>query len=61
MATVYVYYTADDSKDELCFICAIKLALTTDPSDIQIETNADNYEFHKCEVCGTFIQGQITI
>ena len=65
MATVYVQYLHEDlinnETEELCFICATKLAMTVDPTEHKIEIVTADYDLNKCDSCGGYRQGVISI
>ena len=64
MAQAYGYYEAKKKKGsekatQLCFVCAVKLAVASD--DFRINFESDDYESHQCEICGHFIEDRINI
>ena len=63
MSRVYGYYTVikDSCRDEetLCFVCAVRRAVTQDHVRIKFETS--DYEFNKCADCKDYIEDQVEI
>lgn len=68
MAKAYAYYQIEEDGQEegtLCFICATRRAASIpigyDPYQIRISLQTDDYELHKCESCGMYINDRIEI
>jgi len=64
MARSYGYYEAKKKKGsepavQLCFACAVRLAVAD--GNVLINFDSDDYESHKCEFCGRFIDDRINI
>ena len=52
------YYIDKTNGDELCFVCAVKRALTGKSNIIHFETDVDN-TYLRCHTCDQYIEDSV--
>ena len=63
MADTHVVYVANEDyvRRELCFTCAVKLAVVTDPDEVDISLQTTDYGSTNCSECGKFLIDRVEI